>query len=190
MAWTGVVVGLLLIAHTAGAEIYAWQDEHGVRHYTNLREEIPAAYRDGAEVVVTAAWTPKTPEAVAGGVPEPESRREAEVRVVPRPREAHEEARTVAWPAPVVAQGGNVEIQGPLAVSVPPPTVLWPGWGPHLITTSFDRGRTRHLTLRLLAEEQRWISEQVGWLQGVPAWPVFAGGPRPPCVAWRTCSVR
>lgn len=186
-----VAIVALLVAlpiGTAWGEIYSWRDEAGVRHFTNVREEIPPAYRERAEVAVSSVWLPKVESAPTSCEPE-EPGRQAQVVVVPGAR-ARERIRP--QPAePMVVQGGSVNIEGPLAVAVGPPPVNWPVWGAlPLITTAFDRGRSRHLTLRQLAEEQRWLQETLGWSPGLLELVPFAGGPRPPCVAWRTCPVR
>ncbi len=66
--------------------------------------------------------------------------------------------------APPVVQDVNVNISGPLAVSevvVLPPDVYSPygrdyrtgGYGPR-VATSFDRGRSRHQTVRMLLQDQ------------------------------------
>jgi hypothetical protein len=54
--------------------------------------------------------------------------------------------------------GGSVRINGPLAVAnatspLPYYGYLTPSYYP-LVTTSFDRGRSRYLTLRMLLEDQ------------------------------------
>ncbi|GIW43252.1 MAG: hypothetical protein KatS3mg077_0534 [Candidatus Binatia bacterium] len=180
---------LLLCCARVQAEIYAWRDADGVRHFTNVREEIPAAYREEAEVVVGAAWVPSARAELPACEAERPAR-QAQVVVVPRPAARREERATVAN-APVIAEGGAVSIQGPLAVAFHDTPPAWPVRARvPLVTTAFDLGRSRHLTLRQLAEEQRWIEEFLGWSPGLPHLLPFAGGPRPPCVAWRTCTVR
>lgn len=74
---TGLLtVGLFLLAAPTWADIIEWRDENGVRHFTNMRAEVPGEYREAAQVI---------------------------------------------YP---------------------------------LVTTSFDQGRSRHLTLRMLLQEQ------------------------------------
>ena len=183
------VLFVVLQSAAAWAEIYSWRDESGVRHFTNVREEIPAAYRDSAQVTVSSTWLPKGEGPPAPTVCEQEPERQAQVVVVPgRPR--FRKSMVAPTTSPVVLQGGSVNIEGPLAVAVSPPPVGWVGWGTPLVTTAFDRGRSRHLTLRQLAEEQRWLQETWGWSPGLLQVGPFAGGPRPPCVAWRTCPLR
>ncbi|MCX8073868.1 MAG: DUF4124 domain-containing protein [Candidatus Binatia bacterium] len=171
----------------ADAEIYAWRDASGVRHFTNVREEIPESYRDRAEVVVGAAW------AASQQQPPPscdeETPRQAQVVIVPRAR-GDRRRSTESGVVPLVVQGGNVHLEGPLVMALAPPTLSGLRWPVvPLVTTAFDRGRSRHLTLRQLAEEERWLWETWGWSPGLPRIMPFAGGPRPPCVAWRTCQL-
>ena len=59
--------------------------------------------------------------------------------------------------------GGAVQINGPLAVASAPAAVgpgYWPDYYPPFLTTSFDRGRSRHLTLRLLLQDQFAIDRE------------------------------
>lgn len=187
---TFLIVFVGLWASVACGEIYLWQDPAGVRHFTNVREEIPAEYRERVQVVVSSVWLPKEEFRVEDKACEQEPSRQAQVVVVPERKRAA--ARVATLPTrPIIVQGGNVTIEGPLATAFAPSTVNWTGWlATPLVTTAFDRGRSRHLTLRQLAEEQIWLQETVGW--PVSLWQLvpFAGGPRPPCVAWRTCSLR
>lgn len=191
MRFTAAVCGWFVLAGVAKAEIYSWRDHDGVLHFTNVQAEIPPAYRSAAEVAVSAAWMPKEETPTASACEESPPRR-AEAIVVPRPRPASGAGATADLPTGgVVAEGGRVNIQGPLLVTSAPQVPVWPHWlGVPLVTTSFDRGRSRHLTLRQLAEEQRWLAAELGWAPTIPLWPVFAGGPRPPCVAWGTCTLR
>jgi hypothetical protein len=148
------------------ADIYQWVDADGVRHYTNLLAEVPVAQRATMRVVVDeqARRLPaESPVAVAAEpAPVAEAAREGSgtaerVRVC----EAYVDGLVrgfEAGQALAAAPADAVEINGPLAMaqatSAPAPgwVVDWP-YEP-LVTTAFDRGRSRHLTLRMLLQEQ------------------------------------
>lgn len=185
MKFSTLACGCLFVAGMVKAEVYAWRDHEGVVHFTNVQADIPMAYRDAAQVVVSAAWAPKEETLAAPDCAEAAPRK-AETLVVPGRPPTREVGATAEVPTrEVVVEGSRVHIEGPLAVTSVPQVAAWPPWfvGP-LVTTSFDRGRSRHLTLRQLAEAQWWLAGELGW---APMVPVFAGGPRPPCVAFGTC---
>lgn len=159
-----LVAVLSVLSSAATADIIEWQDASGVRHYTNLKEEVPKESRDAAQVVVNEAA--RWPAGVAVGSPaapqtaSEEPRREAEV--------VYDRSQTSAyiegWRAGIAANmpsensGGSVQINGPLAVAnalapSPYPAYVAPYYYP-FVTTSFDRGRSRHLTLRMLLQHQ------------------------------------
>ena len=169
MSWARHLVTALLIAgmpQVGAADIYQWVDAEGVRHYTNLLAEVPLAQRDTMRVVVDEQA--RRPPAESTGVVAAEP--------VPAPAVARDGAPTAegvsvceayvdglvrgfeAGQALAVAPTETVEINGPLAVvratSAPAPEWVadWP-YEP-LVTTAFDRGRSRHLTLRMLLQEQ------------------------------------
>src|SRR2546430_2574452 len=52
---TVTVLLSLLLALPAAADIIEWRDRDGVRHFTNLKEEIPPENREAAHVVVDEA---------------------------------------------------------------------------------------------------------------------------------------
>lgn len=162
-----LVVIVLCWANVAGADIIEWQDADGVRHYTNLKGEIPKDQQASTRVVVDElARQP----AVTNDAP-------SETRPVPRSIEPRREAQVIYDRSQLSAAylrglergletagmvagggGGGVQINGPLAIAnAAPPTPYYdqyyPGYYP-LVTTSFDRGRSRHLTLRLLLQDQ------------------------------------
>jgi len=163
-------IGLLMCCVAASADIIEWQDAHGVRHYTNLQAEIPKEQQPSARVVVDelARRPPATnaTEAVATEAPRPpEKRREAQV-VYDRSQPSREyleglERGLVAGRVLNHVDGGHVQITGPLAVATattPAPYDAYSGY-PLIdyypfVTTSFDRGRSRHLTLRMLLQDQ------------------------------------
>lgn len=155
-----LIVLSICAAGIADAQIYEWHDAGGGRHFTNLLVNIPDDQQAAARVV--ANITPPAPngEAAAAGEPAEAPRREAEVvydfsqrrdRYAQGVRDGLALAASVPeWP------DGRVHITGPLAVAnatvfQPPPLHSFPE---PLVTTSFDRGRSRHLTLRMLLQDQ------------------------------------
>lgn len=163
-----VLVAILVCGSgAASADIIEWQDADGVRHYTNLKAEIPLEQAGSTRVVVDeVARQPAggVAAAVAAPLPPPaEPRREAQV-VYDRPLVSEAYLRGLQRgleAAGVLAAGGGgggVQINGPLAIArttaaEPYYGDYYPGYYP-LVTTSFDRGRSRHLTLRLLLQDQ------------------------------------
>ena len=175
MKISGLIVTLLLIASAASADIVKWQDADGVTHYTNIPAEIPKDEQANAVVVVDelARRQPDTNDVTAAAPPAApaEPAREAQV-IYDRTALADvyleglerglESARTGA-------QGGSVQINGPLAVattSAPPAYPYLPPYYPPLVTTSFDRGRSRFLTLRLLLQDQFAIDREGPYTYG------------------------
>ena len=152
----------------AGADIIEWQDADGVRHYTNLKGEVPKEQEASTRVVVDElARQPAVTGDVAGeprpAPQSPEPRREAEV-VYDRSQLSEAYLRGLQrglQTASIVTGGGGgggVQINGPLAIAnatrpAPYYDQYYPGYYP-LVNTSFDRGRSRHLTLRLLLQDQ------------------------------------
>ncbi len=159
-----VVAMVFALCGAAAADIIEWRDTDGVRHYTNLKGEVPPEQQGTARVVVDELMRrpENAPAAAAPPAPAaPEQRREAQV-VYDRSRVADaylqglqrglDTARLIA-----AGEGGSVQINGPLAVArattSAPFGYFVPDYYP-FVTTSFDRGRSRHLTLRLLLQEQ------------------------------------
>jgi hypothetical protein len=168
MNWLVVVAMVLSWSGMAAADIIEWQDADGVRHYTNLKGEVPKEQANSTRVVVDELARRSTPEAAAPepAAPPPEPRREAEV-VYDRSQMSQAYLRGLQRglaTADVIAGGGGgggVQINGPLAIAkggspAPYYNYLYPGYAGYLpfVTTSFDRGRSRHLTLRLLLQDQ------------------------------------
>jgi hypothetical protein len=156
---------LLCWMGAAGADIIEWRDADGVRHYTNLKAEVPKEQERATRVIVDElARCPDGGAVPAVALqpvpPQRESRHEAEV-VYDRSRLSEAYLRGLQRgleAAGVVAgggAGGGVQINGPLAVvkTANPLPDYYPGYYP-LVTTSFDRGRSRHLTLRMLLQDQ------------------------------------
>jgi hypothetical protein len=163
-----IVVSLLLSLSPAlaSAEIVAWVDNEGVHHYTNVPDDIPEFYRDTIQTVVKEP--PRRPEESAPAAPRRRKDHERE-----RPRMA----QVVYDRAPVSedyvrgfvegvvygrghGQGDvDIDITGPLAVADARAASYVPSYpcyddGYPLVTTAFDRGRSRHLTLRMLLQDQ------------------------------------
>lgn len=168
--WVIAVIVLVVFgAGRAPADILEWRDAGGVTHYTNLKEDVPNDQRDSAQVVVNEmVHHPETADKSAAAPPaKAEPRRQAQV-IYDRPTasEAYLEGLVRGLEAARGGggggTGGSVQINGPLAVaSAPSPasTGYWPPYYP-LLTTSFDRGRSRHLTLRLLLQDQFAIDRE------------------------------
>jgi hypothetical protein len=162
LALVAVAVG------SARAQIYEWRDAEGIAHYTNVKELIPEPARSAARVVAEAL----PPPAVAEEAPRPPERAEAVVGTAPAFdaaaleaayrlgfAEGEERARRSERPA-----APEIHVRGPVAVAVG-----WygmPGYVPYepLVTTSFDRGRSRHLTLRLLLQEQFALDREAPYI--------------------------
>jgi hypothetical protein len=146
-------------ARVSSAQIYEWRDSDGSRHFTTDVEDLPLDQRQNPQVVVRqSAWGTDTAPVAADPA---ESRRRSEAQVVYDP--SYRARRGAS--APVAANEG-VYIQGPLAVAsvelaqlgadgaYPVPVAVVPVAALPLVTTSFDRGRSRHQTLRMLLQDQ------------------------------------
>ncbi|MGH7789107.1 MAG: hypothetical protein ACRERC_19710 [Candidatus Binatia bacterium] len=163
----------------AAAEILEWRDASGARHFTNSRQGVPAEFQSAARVLI-ADWA-RPPAAPAPAVAALEPPAPPAPPAVPRQaqiatdRPAFDEAYLAGVEAGMIAggggggggaaNGGSVQIYGPLAVASAHTTedvggypfvpFGWdaPGYYP-FVTTSFDRGRSRHQTLRMLLQDQ------------------------------------
>jgi hypothetical protein len=170
MKYVVLVAILLSWSGAAVADIVEWQDADGVRHFTNLKSEIPKEQAASSRVVVDELARQSSPD-TAPAMPQaaaqaPEPRREAEV-VYDRSQLSSAYLRGLQQglqAAGIIAGGGGgggVQINGPLAIArgSNPESYYdyypgyYPGYYP-FITTSFDRGRSRHLTLRMLLQDQ------------------------------------
>ncbi|MEO8603402.1 MAG: DUF4124 domain-containing protein [bacterium] len=172
--WLGLVFAVSLAAATAHADIYEWADESGARHFTNHREIVPEMQRASAHVLIAD---------VRHADVEPSAAPQA-VAAAPAPLAPAVDAPTLdaAYLAGLeagmrneaggggggggAAAGGTVQIYGPLAVATShasedePFAAPYGGWYPAwpdyypFVTTGFDRGRSRHQTLRMLLQDQ------------------------------------
>jgi hypothetical protein len=158
------LAAVTLLAVAARADIYEWRDASGARHFTNSKQAVPDEYQAVVRTLV-ADWERPAP---VESVPAPQAPA-AQPEVV-----SDIAGLTEAYVAGMRAAldlgggggggGGGVQINGPLAVAsvrnsdvtdgypgafYPP----WPWYYP-FVTTSFDRGRSRHQTLRMLLQDQ------------------------------------
>jgi hypothetical protein len=159
-----VVSVLLFLSTTAQAEIVAWVDDDGVHHYTNNREDVPKAYRDSVRTVVKDM--PVEDEAPPANPVSEDRRRDLErlAQVVSDRAVASEEYVRGYLDGVARAQdagrGGDVRFEGPLAVAHANASPYIQSYYPYyddpypFVTTAFDRGRSRHLTLRMLLQDQ------------------------------------
>jgi hypothetical protein len=165
MRWEcgAALIATALLAGVARADIYEWRDPSGARHFTNNRQAVPEEYRDAVRTLI-AGWErpPAAEPAVSAPAPAP-----------PPPPEVVADAWSQAYLAGLRAAselggggggGGGVQINGPLAIATSRaaedyggyPGAFYPPWPWYypFVTTSFDRGRSRHQTLRMLLQDQ------------------------------------
>ncbi|MDX2167412.1 MAG: DUF4124 domain-containing protein [Deltaproteobacteria bacterium] len=180
-----LAVSAVALARVASADIYEWTDSGGARHFTNHRESVPAAQREAARVLIADLPRADPAPAVADPVERSPAPAAAPAAVE---RESLEDAYRAGLAAGQqigvgggggggggaggVANGGTVEIYGPLAVATAEsrdstpyvaPGFGWYGGGLDyypFITTGFDRGRSRHQTLRMLLQDQFAIDRE------------------------------
>jgi hypothetical protein len=171
----GVLLLLVALPSTALADIYMWRDDHGVKHYTNSRSLVPV---DATAAVVLEEPVVTRQEAPPPREPAPEPPRQAQVVYDQSAlADAYAEGWQRAMASAQQAQGGapvTVQINGPLVAAGGASTVdggygyPGPSWldynYPALVTTSFDRGRSRHLTLRMLMQDQFAIDREGPYL--------------------------
>ena len=139
----------------------------GARHFTNSKQGVPAEYQDRAAHADRRMATARPPRlgpvraAAGAGTGRRAGPRWCRMRGA-TPTLAGVRAGMELGGG--VAAGGGVQINGPLAVATSraqrtlrrlpgrfyPP---WPWYYP-FVTTSFDRGRSRHQTLRMLLQDQ------------------------------------
>jgi hypothetical protein len=185
---TGIVALLLMLVPALGsADILEWRSADGVRHFTNLKSEVPKDQRDATQIVVDeqtrhpegtdAAATTAPPPAVA----ERQQPRKAEVVYDRSPVSAAYVEGLVRGLelARGAAAGGGVQINGPLVAgggsSAVAPGDYLPDYYYPFVTTSFDRGRSRHLTLRMLLEDQFAIDREGPFVFADPFVPARLG---------------
>jgi hypothetical protein len=156
---------ILLAASITRADIYEWRDESGARHFTNNMAAVPAAYQAGATVLLADWQQPVPPLAAAVPVAAPPAPTQVEVV-------SDAQRLGAAYLAGIQAGidlgggggggAGTLQINGPLAVATSRAAETEPAYGAYpawpwyypFVTTSFDRGRSRHQTLRMLLQDQ------------------------------------
>jgi hypothetical protein len=153
----------LLLAGAVRAEIYEWRDDAGSRHFTNLIDSVPAEQRNDPKVIVREAKRSDAGEPALPSTPEPPQSvppREALV-IYDRSGAPSDYSAGLRDGLALAAGGGqpvSFTINGPLGVAnseafasgaAYPVDDYYP-----FVTTSFDRGRSRHRTLRMLLQDQ------------------------------------
>jgi hypothetical protein len=164
-----VIAAATLLAGAARADVYEWRDPSGARHFTNSKQGVPAEYQAAAHIIVADWEHYPAAEAPAPAVPA--------AAAPPQPAQAEVATEGPPWNEAYAAgmraamelgggggAGGSVQINGPLAIAsvrTPQtyggyPSALYPPWPWYypFVTTSFDRGRSRHQTLRMLLQDQ------------------------------------
>ena len=170
---------LLLTLSSARADILVWTDADGVRHFTNRADAVPSGSTpevlvrdDGSPepavaVIATSAPAPAAPGAVvASDIAQLDEAYRAGLRAG-LSLGTDDASNAGGGGGGGAASGGTVEIVGPLAVANARstddggwgPYYGWPGYYP-FVTTGFDRGRSRHQTLRMLLQDQFAIDRE------------------------------
>jgi len=163
-----VLVAVALLAGAARADIYEWRDASGARHFTNDKQGVPAEYQTSARTLV-AEWqrTVTAEPAVAAPIAPPSAQpAPPAASVVTSDAVPWGEAYSAGMRAALElggggGGGGGVQINGPRAGASARERDDYPGafsppwpWYYPFVTTSFDRGRSRHQTLRMLLQDQ------------------------------------
>jgi hypothetical protein len=170
-------IAVVLLSSAAAADIFEWRDTDGVAHYTNLQADVPQEQPPSLHVVVDERAREvqgktepgcEPAAAVAQPAPLPEMRRQAQAvydqSAVVTAYIAGVERGLAAAREDAAAKDpdGGIFIHGPLAVAnarSTPPYYGYPyyGYAPYafpLLTTPFDRGRSRFLTIRQLLDDE------------------------------------
>ncbi|MBI1815801.1 MAG: DUF4124 domain-containing protein [Deltaproteobacteria bacterium] len=189
MKSTVVLLLLTIMAAAARADIVEWRDADGGRHFTNNRDDIPAATETHVVVVehpkpLDNAGPPEAPASAA----EPRRRAQVIYDHSQTPSDA-----SVAYANGLVqglalargesGSGSDVQISGPLAIANSyDGASVYPDYAP-FVTTGFDRGRSRHQTLRMLLQDQfqldrdgPFLHERLPIGQGVALHPLLPRG--------------
>ena len=162
--WSAVLIASTLIAGIAHAEVYEWRDTDGSRHFTNSMAGVPSEYKDSAQIFV-ADWShPAVSAADQGETPAPPAAPPAAQAQVVSDAALWNEAYAAGMRAAteIGGGGGSVQLNGPLAIAstrdsnTSSPYAFYPPWPWYypLVTTGFDHGRSRHMTLRMLLQDQ------------------------------------
>jgi hypothetical protein len=165
MAWWMFCIPALslFLAGALQAEIYEWRDGAGSRHFTNTIDQVPAEQRNNLKVIVrelTRSEAKEAPLAAAAPEPEVEHPREA-LLIYDRAGMASDYSAGLRDGLALAGDGGqpvSLTINGPLAIAnseALATEATYPlDWYYPFVTTSFDRGRSRHRTLRMLLQDQ------------------------------------
>jgi Domain of unknown function (DUF4124) len=172
----------ILLASAARADIFEWRDPSGARHFTNSKDGVPAEYQSVARVVVADWQHPAAAAQVPAPAPPVTADTPRAAQMVSDSqawRAGYSAGMNAAAElgggggggGAATGTGGAVQIYGPLAIAttrvregVPAfPYAPYYSYAPSyweapyyypLVTTSFDRGRSRHQTLRMLLQDQ------------------------------------
>lgn len=158
-----IVAVLSLLASGARAEIWSWQDADGVRRFTNRADSIPDSERDQAKVVLTEPPVAAAEAPVVAPRKAPERsekvRRLAEIVYQRSTSQEYAEELLDQMQSnrrrPAALPVGEPE-QRPAAPVVVVPPVLRPRiarFSP-LVSSGFDAGRERHVTMRMRLQDQ------------------------------------
>lgn len=172
-------IAVVVLSSAAAADIFEWRDADGVTHYTNLQAEVPKEHEQAVQVVVDERGRESQGKTEPGCEPAaavtqpaaiPETRRQAQVvydqsAVVTAYIAGVERGLAAAQQgAAAGGQDGGVFLHGPLAVAnatSAPPYYAYPPYELPLLTTPFDRGRSRYLTVRQLIDDE--LQFERGW---------------------------
>jgi len=188
-----IVLGMLLLPAAVHADIIEWCGADGVCHFTNLKEDVPPEERGSAQVVIDElkrrpSSTESAEPAPQGAEGSDQGQREATVVYDPSTvarayleglAQGMEMSRAAAAGG---GSGGGVQLNGPLAVANSTntsPYSYFPYYFP-FVTTSFDGGRSRHLTLRLLLQDQFAIDRDAPFVFEERLFPPFGFPPLGP----------
>ena len=168
--WVALPLSFML-ALPAAAEIYEWRDSDGNRHFTNSMIQVPAEQQGAVRVIVaepplaeerSRALEKAAPPCTSPAAQPPQAETVYDYSGY---REAYaaglEDALVVLATERHAGRSGTVQINGPLAVN----NTNAGGYGGFggfgafpwyypFVTTGFDRGRSRFLTMRLLLQDQ------------------------------------
>ncbi|MFN8641956.1 MAG: DUF4124 domain-containing protein [Candidatus Binatia bacterium] len=165
-----LVAALLVAAAPVRGVILEWRDADGVRHFTNRPDAVPSdlaaqvLIRDAAPPLAPAVAVEPAAAAPAGPVVASDITRldeayRAGLAAGLSAAAAREGVSLSGGGGGGAASGGSIQLVGPLAVAdaraAQPAWGYegWPGYFP-FVTTGFDRGRSRHQTLRMLLQDQ------------------------------------
>lgn len=163
-----VLAVMALLAGAARADVFEWRDTSGARHFTNDKRAVPAEYQTSARVLVAEWERARTAEPAAAPSAPPIAQPAPARSIMISDAVSWQEAYAAGMRAAQELGGGGgggagIQINAPLAVASAHTSERdgypgafyspWPWYYP-FVTTSFDRGRSRHQTLRMLLQDQ------------------------------------